>query len=837
LELKVFLAGRIVVEGDGVLIDEVRFPGRQGRLLFAYLVAEQGRPVPRDELAKTLWSETPPATWEKSLSVVVSKLRALLVERGVDGANVLTSAFGCYRLNLPEGTWVDVIAAAEAAREAEAALAADDLENAKALATRAASLARQPFLPGEEGAWVDGKRRELTDVLGHALVTLSDACLRSGDETGAAKWAEELIILEPYRETGYRRLMTAHAAAGNRAEALRVYERCRRLLSEELGAYPSPETDSIYRELLRAPSREPLAAATTPIPIAVPEGDAAAGARAVVRRARARGRTGILTAIGSALFLAAAIAAAVIGFTGGSHRGGHLVVASPTRTFNSIDPGFAVAPEGVAALSTIYDGLVGVARQGGNEGVQIVPNLAVSPPLVADAGTRYTFKLRRGIRYSNGAHVRASDFRRAIERLFRGHSQNARFFASLVGADACARRRWSCDLSRGVRTDDTSGRIVFRLRRPDADFLYTFLFLAPIPPGTPDEDVGTRAIASTGPYKIESYVPGRALRLVRNPHFRVWSEAVRPGGFPDEIVFRLGWGEEAQVRAVERGRADVAIVPDELIELMKARYASQVHLHLERATVFLFLNTRLPPFNSVRVRRALNYAVDRAAIARAQGGPELALPTCQLRPPSTVGFRRYCPYTAAPSQTGEWKRPDPARARRLVATSGTRGMKVTVWTFPFFEPAAREVVSTLQRLGYRAALRRNSIGAHFAKVRDEKTRAQAGMWGWYDVPSSPGSVILGSLSCSSIGPERLNANPSFFCDRRIEAQIARALKIQASDPRAAIGLWRRIERELVDLAPWVPLFTPQTADFVSERVGNYQYNPIARIPLDQLWVR
>ena len=104
LQLKVFLAGRVAVETDGVVIDEGRFPGRQGRLLFAYLVAEQGRPVPRDELAEALWGEAPPATWDKALTVIVSKLRGLLADSGLDGANALTGAFGCYRLELPEGT-------------------------------------------------------------------------------------------------------------------------------------------------------------------------------------------------------------------------------------------------------------------------------------------------------------------------------------------------------------------------------------------------------------------------------------------------------------------------------------------------------------------------------------------------------------------------------------------------------------------------------------------------------------------------------------------------------------------------------------------------------------
>ena len=116
-QLRVFLAGRVAVEANGHVIDEARFPGRQGRLLFAYLVAERGRAVPRDELAEALWENAPPATWEKALTVIASKLRGLLTDSGIDGATALSGAFGCYRLELPEGTWVDVIAAANAARE------------------------------------------------------------------------------------------------------------------------------------------------------------------------------------------------------------------------------------------------------------------------------------------------------------------------------------------------------------------------------------------------------------------------------------------------------------------------------------------------------------------------------------------------------------------------------------------------------------------------------------------------------------------------------------------------------------------------------------------------
>jgi DNA-binding SARP family transcriptional activator len=223
VQLKVFLLGHVAVETDGVVVEERGVPSRQVRLLLAYLVAEQGRPVSRDELADALWGEALPATWEKALTVRVSQLRALLTESGLDGAQALTSAFGCYRLELPAGAWVDVVEAGRAAGLAEEAFAAGDLEGGRAAAVLAASLLEQPFLPGEVGSWVEGKRVEVAAVRGRVLSVLVDACLGLGEAREAATWAEQAIALEPFRESGYRRLMEAHIAGGDRAEALRVY--------------------------------------------------------------------------------------------------------------------------------------------------------------------------------------------------------------------------------------------------------------------------------------------------------------------------------------------------------------------------------------------------------------------------------------------------------------------------------------------------------------------------------------------------------------------------------------------------------------------------------------
>ena len=180
------------------MIDETHFPGRQGRLLFAYLVAEAGRAVPRDELAEALWAEAPPATWDKALSVIVSKLRALLADRGIDGNSALTGAFGCYRLELPEETWVDVLAATDSAHKADHAIAqaTSSRRNARPPWLRHCS---QPF--SRRGRCVGrGEATRVRRLRGRALTRWpTHPCVGRARE--AVQWAEQTIALAPFRET------------------------------------------------------------------------------------------------------------------------------------------------------------------------------------------------------------------------------------------------------------------------------------------------------------------------------------------------------------------------------------------------------------------------------------------------------------------------------------------------------------------------------------------------------------------------------------------------------------------------------------------------------------
>jgi DNA-binding SARP family transcriptional activator len=249
--LRIYLTSQVRIEHDEILIGERALPGRQGRVVLALLVAERDRPVTRDELAEELWLDTPPAAWEKAVMAVISKLRAAL-RRASIGDAALETSFGCYQLHLPADTWVDIEAAADAVHRAETALAAGDPRAAYPWAYVAYHVCRRPFLAGEDGPWVRRKRIQLREVHLRALDCTVECAAANGELAEAIQAAEDALAIEPFRETTYQRLMRVHAAAGNRAEALRAYQRCRAVLAEELGVPPTPETETVYTAIVQS---------------------------------------------------------------------------------------------------------------------------------------------------------------------------------------------------------------------------------------------------------------------------------------------------------------------------------------------------------------------------------------------------------------------------------------------------------------------------------------------------------------------------------------------------------------------------------------------------------
>lgn len=247
---RIYLTGRVSVEVAGRLIGPEAFPGQQGRVLFACLVLEQGRPITRAELAEVLWPGALPNAWESALSAVVSKLRTLLARSAPEAEASLLSDRGAYELRFAARTWVDIDSAADAIHEAEASLRADDPRAAYGPSAVALHIARRPFLPGEQGPWIEGRRDRLRDILLRALEARTEIYLWNAEHALALQTAKELVGLEPFREAGHRLVMRSHCAMGNSAEALRAYERCRRLIARELGVDPSPQTKAVYEEVL-----------------------------------------------------------------------------------------------------------------------------------------------------------------------------------------------------------------------------------------------------------------------------------------------------------------------------------------------------------------------------------------------------------------------------------------------------------------------------------------------------------------------------------------------------------------------------------------------------------
>ena len=224
-------------------------------------------------------------------------------------------------------------------------------------------------------------------------------------------------------------------------------------------------------------------------------------------------------------------------------------------------------------------------------------------------------------------------------------------------------------------------------------------------------------------------------------------------------------------------------------------------------------------------------------------GARFARPSCQVIPPNFAGYRRYCPYTIKPSPDGTYTGPDLAKAKALVAASGTKGQIVTVWigAKPAV-PLAAYIVSVLKTLGYKARLDQRFVGGnlypYFLAMSDSRRKIQVAGNSWIADFASPSNFFTSLLTCSSFLPGTTdNDNWAEFCNPKIDAEIARARSLQTSDPKAAAELWSKVDRDVVDQAPWLVHDNPQASDFVSRRVGNYQYSPQWGALLDQMWVR
>jgi DNA-binding SARP family transcriptional activator len=245
--LRIYICGRLAVEREDLILTESAFPARQGRRLWAYLVLHRRWPVGRDDLAGAVWGDAIPDAWDVALNALISRLRSFLRPVSARMPEVsIRGEVGRYTLTLPAAVFVDAERARTGLHAAETALRRQDHETALSESRVAMEIAARGFLGGEEAPWIEGQRRALADLRLHALECTVEAELMRGNAAIAEREAEQLLLLDPMRESGYRFLMRALEANGNAAQAVRVMDDCRRRLRAQGGVEPSPETERVF---------------------------------------------------------------------------------------------------------------------------------------------------------------------------------------------------------------------------------------------------------------------------------------------------------------------------------------------------------------------------------------------------------------------------------------------------------------------------------------------------------------------------------------------------------------------------------------------------------------
>ncbi len=488
------------------------------------------------------------------------------------------------------------------------------------------------------------------------------------------------------------------------------------------------------------------------------------------------------------------------------HRGGTMRMLSRSAA-GTIDPQVNYTQQYWQVFAHAYDGLVAFRKVPGSAGNAIVPDLATALPTQPDPLT-VIFTLRPGLRFSDGRPVRGADVVASFARMAKVNTPTLDTF---YGA---------------IRSVTAEGDVVtIRLSRPDPALLQKLALphASILPADAPGADTGTTPLPGTGPYRIDTYDPNDRMRLVRNPYFQEWNPDAQPDGYPDEIEYEFGLEDEAEITAIQNNQADWTfdMPPADRLGELGARYADQVHLNQAFALWFLPLNTRIPPFDDIRVRRAINMAVDRRALIKLFGGARLATPSCQLVPPGLAGHEPYCPYAH-----------DPARARAIVAESGTAGQAVTIVTddSPSNRAIGTYMLDVLRDLGFVPRLRTLSSNIQFTYIQNTNNRVQISLTSWYADYPSAASIIEGNVGCAAFRPgSDSSTNISGFCDPAIDAALVAA----GTDPARIAA----VDRAVTDAAPAVVLFNPRYIDVVSARVGNFQYHEQFRWLFGQSWVR
>ena len=459
----------------------------------------------------------------------------------------------------------------------------------------------------------------------------------------------------------------------------------------------------------------------------------------------------------------------------------------------------------------VWSGLLGYKHAAGPAGAQLVPYLAESMPKISADGKDLKFTLRKNLHYSNGAAVKASDFKYSIERAFKMDSPGVGFFSAISGVSgANGFATTKKGHITGIITNDANRTIELKLDHPEGDILYILAleFAHVVPSGTPASDQSTHPIPSTGPYMVQSYQPNRGFTLVRNPHYNN-QIPTEPSGNPDKVVGTIITDPVAAYQRVVSDKADYDFqpVPNDRLPEAQSKYKDQLRIYTNANTYYYALNNAIPPFNNINARKAVQMAIDpQAIISGVYGG--LGRPTENFLPP---GYPQY-------KKIDAWHF-DLAKAKQLVQQSGTAGQSVDVYG-PNEDPSKSSteyLAGQLTKIGYKTKIHLLSHAVYFQTIGNQATKAQAMFTDWYQDYPHPIDWFDTLLNGNRIAKIH-NNNVGNVNVPSVNKEIEALKKITTLTPDVN-NRWAKVDSDLMaKYATTVPYMNRSSTDFFGSKV-------------------
>jgi len=500
---------------------------------------------------------------------------------------------------------------------------------------------------------------------------------------------------------------------------------------------------------------------------------------------------------------------------GGTSNTGAINIVEGTAP-DSLDPGFGYTTQAAEADWLSYTGLLTYAHQSGAPGGQVIPGLATALPTVSGGGKTYTATLRKGLVYSDGKPVKASDFAYSIERSMKiPWGGSGQFYGgTIVGAAAYAKGK--AKTISGITADDATGKITIHLISPYGAFDNVLAFPSSglVPTGTPMKNLPNNPPPGVGPYMITNVVPNQSFSLVKNPHWAAMNIPGIPAG-NSNINMKISSNVDANALSVLQNSADVFdpwdTIPGSLLPQIQSQAASRFSKKAVPQTFYFFLNTRAKPFSSQLARQAVVTGLNQNALSRLGSGT--LQPGCYFLPPGITGHSSgACPY-GNPASGGNL-----AKAKQLVQQSGMAGTPVTVWS-ETRSPRQQWVTyytQFLNQIGFKATQKVIADATYFTTIGNVKLNPQTGFADWQqDFPNPIDFYLL--LQGSAIQPTN-NQNFGQVKDPKIDGPLSKLAGVPTSNLNTVASQYQALDQYVAQKA-YVAVFGYQTNPaFVSNRI-------------------